>query len=148
MFGKSIRMTCNTKLLVQLYQISARFRWLISRMDGWLMNDHLERIWNEVLVTYSRYYQGICLEELRRTWIFSIWIAGIPAESQTKHLPSTSLHIYRYNPLETASNYSQKLSTFNPFANACLCTICGLFRLQILKPGQQLRNGRSLCRTG
>jgi hypothetical protein len=31
------------------------------------MNHELERIWKKVVVAYSSYYTGICLEELRKT---------------------------------------------------------------------------------
>jgi hypothetical protein len=37
------------------------------RMVGRLVNDELERIWREAIVTKFRYYPGTCLEGLRKT---------------------------------------------------------------------------------
>jgi hypothetical protein len=52
------------------------------------MNDDLERMWKEVLMSESRYYLGICLEGLRKTAKTS---ASIQAEIHAVHLPNTSL---------------------------------------------------------
>jgi hypothetical protein len=61
------------------------------------MNCILERIWKEVVVTYSRYYPSICLEGLREiTRNAPVRTAYVPAENCTKHLPNPSLDSYRY----------------------------------------------------
>jgi hypothetical protein len=54
------------------------------------MNNEMERIWKEALVTYKKYYQGIWLEEPRKTTI----------KSQNSQSPSLELNTsskrYRY----------------------------------------------------
>jgi hypothetical protein len=56
------------------------------------MNDELESIWKEVIVTYSRYHAGTFLEVLRKT---TFKIVGGPADLRTEHLVNTSLEGYR-----------------------------------------------------
>jgi hypothetical protein len=65
-----------------------------------------ERIWEEVMVAYSRYYPGICLEGLRKTTKTSVRIAGVPSEVQTKSL---SIKAYRvtFGPTYSASRCHQ-----------------------------------------
>jgi hypothetical protein len=41
------------------------------------MPDELKRIWKEVIMDYSRYYPGICLEGLRKTTKTSVRPAGV-----------------------------------------------------------------------
>jgi hypothetical protein len=36
-------------------------------MKGWPKTEELERIWKEVVLSYSSYYLGICMEELGET---------------------------------------------------------------------------------
>jgi hypothetical protein len=46
-------------MTLSVYQIMER------RMVEWLVNDELQRMWKEAIVTYLRYYSGMCLEVLR-----------------------------------------------------------------------------------
>jgi hypothetical protein len=48
------------------------------------MVDGCERIWDEVVVVYSRYYDGICLEGLSKAKKnIKTKLAGVPAEIRT-----------------------------------------------------------------
>jgi hypothetical protein len=51
-----------------------------------LTDNGLQHISKEGLVTYSRYYPGICLERLMKT---SIVIAGIQVKIQSQNLLNT-----------------------------------------------------------
>jgi hypothetical protein len=43
------------------------------------MNDELERIWKEMLVSYGRYYPSICLNKLKRKpWKTPVMIVSQP----------------------------------------------------------------------
>jgi hypothetical protein len=48
--------------------------------------DELEKIWKEAVVVLSRYYPGICLEELRNATKAPVRIAGVLAKIWTEHL--------------------------------------------------------------
>jgi hypothetical protein len=45
-----------------------------------LMSGVLETTWKEVAMAESRYHSGICLEEVRKTTISPLKIAGVPAK--------------------------------------------------------------------
>lgn len=42
------------------------FMTLYRRTEGWQINDELARIWKEAVVTESKCYPGVCLEQLRQ----------------------------------------------------------------------------------
>jgi hypothetical protein len=44
----------------------------------------LGTIWKEAVVTYSRYYLGICLEELSKTTRLPVYVAYVPAELESE----------------------------------------------------------------
>jgi hypothetical protein len=52
------------------------------------MNGELERMWKEAVVTFFRYYLGICLDGLRKI-MKNLRIAGHRAEIWTRDLRST-----------------------------------------------------------
>jgi hypothetical protein len=56
----------NLKLVIHLAVLSI-FRNIQRRMAGWLRSDEFKRMWKKLIVTYSRYYFDIRLEELRRS---------------------------------------------------------------------------------
>jgi hypothetical protein len=59
------------------------------------MSNELQRIWNEVVVTYPRFDPGFCLDGLRKITKTSVGIAEVPDEIRTVQLPNTNLeHLY------------------------------------------------------
>jgi hypothetical protein len=44
------------------FAVLSVFQTLKRRIAGWLVNNELERIWKEAVVSYSRNYPGIFLE--------------------------------------------------------------------------------------
>jgi hypothetical protein len=52
-------------------------------------------MWKEAIVAKSRYYPGICLEELWKPTETSVRIVGAVAGIRTEHLPNTSKNRYR-----------------------------------------------------
>jgi hypothetical protein len=46
------------------------------------LNGELERIWKDVIIAYTRYHPGICLEVLRKSIKTSVRTASDPTETR------------------------------------------------------------------
>jgi hypothetical protein len=60
------------------------------------MINELESIWKEAVVTYSRYYTGLCLDELRKPTINLIQDCRCPDRDSNRHIANMSLGHHRY----------------------------------------------------
>jgi hypothetical protein len=58
------------------------------------MNDELERIWKEAIVTQSKYFRGICMEGLRKITDNVTENSGSPEKNSNLALPVTCLEHY------------------------------------------------------
>jgi hypothetical protein len=65
----------------------------------WLMNNELERIWKQAVVTRSSRSLELVWWDWENPRRSSVRVFGVLAESQTEHLPNTSLECYRYTSL-------------------------------------------------
>jgi hypothetical protein len=60
-------------------------------MIGWLMNDELKIIWNDLDLAYSRYHFCICLEAPRKTTKKLSQDSMCPHKIRTEDLLNTNL---------------------------------------------------------
>jgi hypothetical protein len=72
-----------------------------------MMNNELERIWEEAIVASSWHYLGVCLKVFRKSTKTSV---NIPAEIRTERLPNTGLE--RYHNINPPGVYSFNLICF------------------------------------
>jgi hypothetical protein len=59
------------------------------------MSNELESIWKEAVVTYSRYYTGLCLDGLRKPTIYLIQDGRCPDRDSNGHIAHISLQHHR-----------------------------------------------------
>jgi hypothetical protein len=87
------------------------------------MNDELENIWKEMMVTYSKHYPGVCLEGLREITITSVRISGTPIEFRIEYriqvyiaAPKSSVQsstgVHLQASAETGSKFQLTTSSF------------------------------------
>jgi hypothetical protein len=67
-----------------------------SRGSEKLVNDRLEKICEEAIITKSRYLLGINWEELRKTTEICSQIASAPVKTGTRHHPDTNQKLHRW----------------------------------------------------
>jgi hypothetical protein len=88
-------------------------------MVGWQMNDNLERISKEAVVTWSSSYQGIFLDGVR--------IDGAPGKIRIQYFPNPTRNRYVYTTLLVG----MKQSVLLLLNSTCVCT-CIVLSLHIM----------------